>query len=339
MSGMETVTAAQKGPQTAHRHLMAWAYHVQKGIHEEVSLEAISDALEHDSLLWLDITAPQAEDLRLLEEEFHLHPLALEEMLTPHPRPKCMEFAKAYVLVMFAVDAAANLELHFREVVIYMGTNFLVTTHNEPFPEIEECVRRWRANAMPHKEAIAAPLYSLLDTLVDGYFPVIDQITEMVESVEDHIFAGDRPVQGQEIFRLKKDLLALRRVVSGQRDALNLILRQDLPIIPEASLLYFQSVYDHLVRLVESVDTYRDLLSSAMDLHLSVLSNRMNQVMKTLTVISTILMSASLIAGIYGMNFENMPELHTRYGYYGALGGMAAIAGLLVVYFKRKNWF
>jgi magnesium transporter len=93
------------------------------------------------------------------------------------------------------------------------------------------------------------------------------------------------------------------------------------------------------VRLVESVDTYRDLLSSAMDLHLSVLSNRMNQVMKTLTVISTILMSASLIAGIYGMNFENMPELHTRYGYYGALGGMAAIAGLLVVYFKRKNWF
>lgn len=321
------------------RRLIAWAYNAREGIHEHVLPDAISERLtDGDALLWLDITAPQPDDMALLQEEFNLHPLALEEVVLPHTRPKCAEFPGFYVMVMYAA-ALEGSHVRLREVVIYVGQRFLITAHPEAFPEIEECVRRWRANADIHRKTIAVPLYALLDTLVDGYFPVIDQVAEAVEDLEDRIFSGDGEVHGPAIFALKKDMLALRRAVAGQRDALNLLLRQDVSLFSEESILYFQSVYDHLVRLVESIDTYRDLLSSAMDMHLSVLSNRMNQVMKTLTAISAILMSVTLVAGIYGMNFKNMPELGLRYGYYGALGLMAVIAVSLVLYFRRIKWF
>jgi len=321
------------------RRVIAWAFHPREGVHKHIPPEEISERLaDKESLLWLDITDPQAKDMALLEEEFGIHSLALEEVVLPHTRPKCSEFPGFYVMVMYAA-ALQNHHVDLREVIIYIGQRFLITAHREPLPEVEECVRRWRANQALHSDTIAAPLYSLLDTLVDGYFPVIDQIAEDVEALEDRIFSGDAAPHGPHIFGLKKDMLALRRAVVGQRDALNLVLRQDVTLLPDESLLYFQSVYDHLVRLVESIDTYRDLLSSAMDMHLSVLSNRMNQVMKTLTAISTILMSVTLIAGIYGMNFKNMPELHLRYGYYGALGVMIVIAVSLIAFFRRIKWF
>jgi magnesium transporter len=321
--------------------LTALAFYPEKGVHEHIVPEAISDLLEEkDSLLWFDITAPKPDDMRLLQDELGLHPLALEEAITPHPRPKAAEFPGFYLMVMYAVDRLPEEPVHLREVVIYIGSRFLVTAHREAFPEIDECVRRWQANTALRRESIAAPVYSLLDTLVDGYFPVIDAIAEQVDALEDRLFAGEGDAtQSSGLFTQKKDLLALRRVVAGERDALNLLLRQDVPLFAESILLYFQSVYDNLVRLTESIDTYRDLLSSAMDMHLTVLSNRMNRVMKTLTIVSTMLMSASLIAGVYGMNFAHMPELHWRYGYFGALGAMALVTGGLALFFRRIKWF
>jgi magnesium transporter len=326
------------------RSLTAQVYHPEEGIHQEILPEAISEALVNPSMLvWLDITAPTAADMSLLEEEFRLHPLALEEIITPHPRAKCEEYPGFYVLVMYAADHSSDPQaeerLRLREVVIYISQQFLITTHREPFPEINECVRRWQSNASLHGATISVPVYSLLDTIVDGYFPILDHIAEDVDEIQDNLFAGNGVTHSQTLFSLKKEMLTLRRVLVGQRDALNLILRQDVRVFPEASILYFQSVYDHLVRLVESVDTYRDLISSAMDMHLSIISNRMNQVMKTLTVISTILMSATLIAGIYGMNFKNMPELNWHNGYYMALGAMLAIAVGLAVFFRKIKWF
>lgn len=344
------------------RRICAWVDHPGEGIHEAIPPEAISDALEHpQTRLWLDITDPEPEDTHLLLEEFGLHPLALEEITSPHTRPKCVEFDGLYVLVMYAAgrgedivrenaptataplpglaDAAENDATLLRQVVIYIGRNYLITAHEEPFPEIDECVRRWRSQTGLKEEGVAAPLYSLLDTLVDGYFPIMDTLVERIEELEERIYEGsDEEARGPEIFRLKKVLLSLRRVLAGQRDALNLMLRQDVPVLPPSSLLFFQSVYDHLVRLVESIDTYRDLLSSAMDMHLSILSNRMNQVMKTLTAISTCLMSAALISGIYGMNFKQMPELRWQYGYPMAIGIMVVVAGGLLWYFRRIKW-
>jgi magnesium transporter len=333
----EIAVAVREAIAERPHHVRALSYHPGQSVHEIIPSEAISEALADNCLLWVDISDPQPEDREMLAEEFHLHPLALEEMFAEHPRPLCAEYPDAYVLVMYAVEKTATLEtpLVFREVILYIGKNYLVTVHREPFPEIEEVVRRWQSNTMVQKDSIAVPLYALLDTLVDNYFPLVDGIADRVEDLEDEIFASNGQVQATSLFALKKSLLTLRRVVSGQREALNLLLRQDLSLFTEGSQLYLQSVYDHLVRVTESIDTYRDLLSSAMDMHLSVLSNRMNQVMKTLTVFSTILMSAGLIAGIYGMNFEYMPELHLHNGYYGALGAMVVVGIGLFFYFKR----
>jgi magnesium transporter len=322
------------------RRVTALAYHPERGVHEHIPPESISDVLAHqDTLLWLDITAPEPSDIQLLQEEFSLHPLALEEVITAHPRPKCAEYPGFYVLVLYAAEWKPPEAIRLRELVVYLGRQFIITAHREPFPEIEECVRRWRSNTALQDESIAAPLYSLVDTIADTYFPVVDLIAEKVDEVEDQLYEGREMTQKSEIFSLKRDLIALRRVAAGERDALNLLLRQDVPLFAEGHILYFQSVYDHFVRLVESIDSYRDLLSSAMDIYLSVVSNRLNQVMKTLTILSTMLMSASLIAGIYGMNFRHMPELKLYYGYYGVLGGMALIAALLALLFRRMKWF
>jgi magnesium transporter len=241
--------------------------------------------------------------------------------------------------VMYAAGRTASGSMDLREVAIFVGRKFLVTAHRGVLPEIEECIQRWKTASGIPSDSIAVPLYSLLDTVVDGYFPLVDSMAETYEDLEDSIFAGAGVPHAGDLFEHKKEMLTLRRVLTAERDALNQLLRQDLRILPDSSIIYFQSVYDHVVRLVETVDTYRDLLSSAMDMHLSVVSNRLNQVMKTLTVVSTILMSASLIAGIYGMNFQYMPELHWRYGYFAALGLMALVASLLYSVFKRLRWF
>jgi magnesium transporter len=327
-------------PAPAARHVTALALYPEDGSHEEIPPERISDVLAGDkALLWLDITAPEPEDARLLQAEFHLHPLAVDEAFAGHVRPKCLSLPEVYVLIMYAADKPAGGEVHLREVVIFVGKRYLITLHREAFPEIDECVRRWKENRMQGNNTIAAPLYSLLDTIVDGYFPVLDAISESVEELETRLFEGQNgSTHATGLFQLKREMLALRRVSSGQRDAMNIMLRQDMPLMEEGSLVFFQSVYDHLVRIAETIDTYRDLLSSAMDLHLSVISNRMNQVMKTLTVVSTILMSASLIAGIYGMNFKHMPELGMRYGYYGALGAMGVVIVGLLVFFRKQKW-
>jgi len=315
------------------------AYSARDGFNPRVKLAEISDIVaQYDTLLWLDILDPKEEDVRMLHDELGIHALALEEVMGSHPRPKCVEYAGYYVLVMYAVSSTESGEPHLREVVAFVGQKFIVTTHREPFPEIDECLRRWEANHDLQATSVAAPLYSFLDTIVDGYFPVLDRLTEHVEELEDEILSKDLDGPPTGLFTIKREMIDLRRVVSAQRDAINTLMRQDIQLFPEGSIIFFQSVFDHLVRQVETIDVYRDLLSTAADMHLSVISNRLNQVMKTLTAWSIILMAGSLIAGIYGMNFKYMPELHSRYGYFVALAAIATLAGSLVFYFRRIKW-
>jgi len=181
-------------------------------------------------------------------------------------------------------------------------------------------------------------VYSLLDALVDGYFPVIDEIAEQVEAVEDSMFNPRSPSHLPEIFGLKRELLNLRRVLAPEREVLNVLIRRDNPVLGESTLVYFQDVYDHIIRVLDSVDLYRDQLSGLLDAHLSVVSNRLNSTMKRMTALATILMSVNLVASNYGMNFDNMPELHWQYGYSFALGLSCVVALILAIVFKRIDW-
>jgi lipoprotein signal peptidase len=180
--------------------------------------------------------------------------------------------------------------------------------------------------------------YLLTDSIVDDYMPLLDVLSDRMDDLEDQIFGEFQPESIQEIFRIKKQLLFLRRTVTPLRDVFNTMLRREQPIFPRETHVYFQDVFDHIIRVADTIDTLRDMLSSTMDAYLSIQGNRMNQIMKRLTSISTVLMSATLVAGIYGMNFDYMPELHWRFGYVGALAAMLAVGLVLYFYLRKVKW-
>jgi magnesium transporter len=178
----------------------------------------------------------------------------------------------------------------------------------------------------------------LIDSIVDDYMPLLDTLSDRMDDLEDQIFVEFQPEALEEIFRIKKDLLFMRRSVTPLRDVFNTLLRREQPIFSRETHVYFQDVFDHLIRVADTIDTLRDMLGATMDAYLSVSGNRMNVVMKRLTSISTILMSVTLISSIYGMNFKYMPELDTRYGYAGALCSMVAVGVAIYLFFRKIKW-
>jgi len=301
----------------------------------------IDRALAADGkVVWVDVLDPTDSDFARLAEELGFHPLSLEDCRTAHQRPKIEEYKGYYFVVLYeveVVDERRSIEL--RELNIFLGSNFLVTVHSQPLRAVETAVRLWPQ--WVDRGTAAGPgllAYLLIDATVDDYFPLLDEISDRMDDLEDEIFGDFKPETIEEIFRMKKHLLFLRRSTAPLRDVFNTLMRREQPIIPREIHVYFQDIFDHLVRVIDTIDTLRDILGSVMDAYLSVSGNRMNMVMKRLTTISTILMSVTLIAGIYGMNFDVMPELKWRFGYVWALGSMIAVGLAVYFYFRKIKW-
>lgn len=305
-----------------------------------VSPEAISELREHPELtLWFDLLRPGPAEIQLLRDEFGFHQLALEDATRAHQRPKVDSYGNYYFVVFYCLDMDDTThELCTTPIYMFIGKNYVVTVHNEPVAQLQETLRRWQSPSSPLGQDVGSLVYALLDAIVDEYFPLMDQIADLAEELEDHIFDEFDDAALQQIFKLKKDLLQIRRVVAPERDVLNIMLRRDIAVFDQHDIVYLQDVYDHIVRTTDAIDNYRELLSSALDSFLSVQSNRLNQVVKVLTVTSIVLMSVTLVAGIYGMNFKYMPELEWRYGYAWALGLMVAIAVGTITLFRRLKW-
>ncbi len=296
---------------------------------------------EPHTILWLDLLSPSEQELKKLGNEFKLHPLAIEDASHEHQRPKVEEYEQFYFVVFYAAHLDAQEQgLEVSEVDMFLGANFLITVHDKPLPELEEVEQRWTRNVKQLEWGIGVLLYSMLDTFVDRYFPVVDNMVDQAEEIEDRLFSGTirQKAFAQELLELKKRFLTLRRIVTPERDVLNVLTNRDTPIFDEHASVYFRDVYDHITRLADTIDLYRDQLSTTMDANLSIVSNDLNKVMRTLTAASIILMADSLLAGIWGMNFVNIPELHLEYGYFGALAVMAVLSFLLILFFKRLKW-
>ncbi len=300
----------------------------------------ISDyCLSEQSVVWADVSDPTSQDFIDLAEEFNFHPLSIEDCQNAHQRPKVEEYRGYYFIVLYEAELAGpDNRLELRELNIFLGKNFLVTVHSRPIRAIETAGRLWRewTDRAEHGSGLLA--YLLMDAIVDDYMPLLDLLSDRMDDLEDEIFGEFKPEAIEEIFRIKKQLLNLRRSVTPLRDVFNVILRREQPIFARETYVYFQDVFDHLIRVADTIDTLRDMLGSTMDAYLSVSGNRMNVVMKRLTSIATILMSVTLIAGVYGMNFERMPELGWKYGYIFALGSMFVVGFGLYLYLRKIKW-
>jgi magnesium transporter len=309
---------------------------------------------ERERVLWVDIAAPTEADWRMLADNFGFHPLALEDARNRNQRSKVDAYDGYLFLSIRAWSGEKaptdDLTDATTEIDIFLGPNYIVTIHDDPCEPLLETRRRWEQHPERMPEARGNPaylLYVLLDAVVDEYFPAVDAMDEEIDRIEMAVYApeaaGGRPTDEIDLkpaLRMKKHLLLLRQTIAPMRDVVNHLLRADDPrLIPPSLRIYLQDVYDHTLRLVEQVDLHRDILSGVMDAVMAQTSNRLNQTMKKMTGWSIILMSDALIAGIYGMNFKNMPELLRPNGYYGALFGMAALTVCFILLFRRIRWF
>ena len=312
--------------------------HSRDGAVQEVEPSTIDELLlDHRSLLWVDIQDPGPEDINILREEFAFHELALEDALRGHQRPKVEEYSDYYFLVVYAAAFESTGEIVTREIRCLWGKNYMVTLHEGVVAEVEAALQRWTTSHEHRQQGVAYQMYALLDAVMDGYFPLVDAMSERIEEIEDRLFQSDASVV-REVFSLRRQLLEARRVLAPSRDVLNELIRRDIPVFPPSLVPYLADVYDHAIRAIDTLDLHRDLLATAIESHLSVTSNRLNQSMRTLTAITIALMGPTLIAGIYGMNFRHMPELEWMFGYPWALALMAAAGGLAILLARRFGW-
>jgi len=306
----------------------------------DVPVEDLSEVrTEPGALVWVDVVSGTADEVAKMGEEFDIHPVALDDLQPEQQqRPKVEEYPGHVLLVGYGArqDAESHrVELH--ELDMIAGQNFLLTFHAGRPINAESVARRVTAHPELAREGSGFLLYVVLDELVDKFFPVLDAIGGQVEDLEEAVFAGRRDIQNQ-IFAIRKDLIAIRRVAGPMRDAMIVLLRRDLGLFSREAQRYLQDVYDHMIRIVESIEDYQDLAAGALDANLTVISNRVNSVARNLTAYAAIFAVITMISGIYGMNFEHMPELSWRFGYLWALGLMVLGAGGLWLYFKRKDW-
>lgn len=310
--------------------------------------EEIAAAHRAGKPFWVELDDRCSEADAFLMEVLHIHPLAVEDIWNDIGIPKVEDFGDYVQLVMHGVLEAdvegSEIPLKLSELDIVIGRNFLVThAHDERVCAITPVLAEIGRNARLLRKGPAWVAHAVLDRMVDEYLPVVNRFEGEIEELESYILGGKmragKPSVMRRVLRIKRSLQMLRRTTISQREILSRLARAEFDEIPREAMPFYRDIYDHFARVTELVDSYRELTTGLLEVHFSIQSHQMNEIMKRLTLISTIMLPLSLVAGIYGMNFKKVfPELDWEYGYFYALGLMAAIATGIIVYFKKKHW-
>ena len=305
------------------------------------SLAALRAQKDEPGITW--ITIDGLHNTELLEELgniFGLHPLVLEDILNTDQRPKMEDYCDYLYIVLRNFNGQGNGALTSEQISIILGKNFVLSFREKESSIFEPIQERLRNNKGRIRKSGADYLvHAIIDNIVDNYFIVLENLEEKIELLEDDLLKKPTPVMLQAIHDLKRELILLRKSLWPLREAISALERSDSPLISESTGIYFKDIFDHVIAVIDSVETFRDMLSGMLDIYLSSVSNRLNEVMKVLTIIATIFMPLTFLAGVYGMNFKFMPELEWHWGYFGVLGIMLAVALYMVYYFKKKKWF
>ncbi len=307
----------------------------------DVELDCVHTVLQQpDVFVWIGLYEPREELLRLLQQEFGLHDLAIEDAHCAHQRPKIERYGDSLFVVLRTAQMNTTLQkVEFGETHIFVGKRYLLSVRHGPSNPYTEL--RARAETMPHllRYGPGFVLYTLMDFIVDQYFPVIDALEGRLELLEDMVFGEkfNRETTAH-IYELQRELLQVKRVVAPLVEICNRLTRFEHPEIPEATHIYFRDVYDHIIRVNEMLDMLRELLTTTLEATFSLISITQNEVMKRFAGWAAIIAVPTMIAGIYGMNFEHMPELSMTYSYPALLLVTASICMALWLYFRRAGW-
>jgi magnesium transporter len=306
---------------------------------ESIDRDAIAGLLERDEYFWLDLTDPGEREVAALAKTFSFHPLALEDLVKRGQRPKLEDFGDYMFLVYYgAVETEAG-RIELEEVHAFLSGGYLVTSHERRCAPLEEARERFTAQT-PRSEQFV--VYRVLDGLTDSFFPILERLDDRMEQLDGEIFERPNPGQLEEITSLRRDLVALRRVVTPQRDLLARGIDDilEIPGLEADSRNYFRDVYDHAIRISDQIDSYRDLLAGSRDAYLSVVSNRLNQITKQLTVVATIFLPLSFIVGFFGQNFRWLVvniDTAEAFFIFGVGSLVLSVIGLLV-WFRRGSY-
>ena len=305
--------------------------------------------LDTESVSWVDMLGlGNKETWRQMGEVFNLHLIAQEDVVNVPQRPKVVDYEDHLLIIAWMVMIKPNSSnFHKEQVSFILGKHYLLTVQEEAdydcFDPVRDRIRKGQGAIRKNKADYLA--YTLLDSIIDGFFPVLEIYGEQIEELEDEVVAKPTRKTLEKIYKIRRELLTLRRAIWPQRDAINSLIRDGSDLISPEVRIYLRDCYDHTVQVMDMVETYRELSSGLMDVYLSSMGNKMNEIMKLLTVISSIFIPLTFVAGIYGMNFNteksplNMPELNWYLGYPLCLGLMGAIASGLVYFFWRRGWF
>ena len=290
------------------------------------------------TLLWVHLARPDAATLERVGTEFGIHPLALEDLRKQRQRPKVDTYEEQRHHV--AYEAAPDTEKGVAELQLVIGRNWIVSVHWEPTPMSDAVHGRIAAGDPSLTGSLAETVYLILDAVTDSYFPELDRLSDRIEVLEDEVIEQrPRPETLREVLGIKRLLLEQRRVLAPMRDMANALLRGDGQLVDRDTRPYYQDLYDHLVRVLDQLDLYRDLLAAVLDARAASVSNDLNATMRRLTAVTVVIMVPTLIAGIYGMNFRFMPELGQAWGYPFAIALMVGAALAALLFFRHKGWF
>ncbi len=285
---------------------------------------------------WADFESPDEEEIALLEQVFQFHPLAIEDCLHMMQRPK-LDYYEDYTF--FVVNGLNKTTMEAEEIDFFVGKNYVVSVHLKHSLEMDGAWDKVSAQKHMDSQGPISIAHLILDKITDEYFPAVYHIEDEIDLLEDNVEGYSTRVLMDRVFDIRKDLMKLRRLINSMRDLLYRILNSNHLKEFHEKKLYFDDIYDHLLKLSEMVESNLEVTSDMRDSYLAINSNRMNAIMMLLTVITTIFIPLTFIAGVYGMNFRYMPELEWRYGYFAVLGLMGIIGGIMFIWFKRKGWF
>ena len=310
----------------------------------EKKIGNIKDCLPHkksSTVTWINVSG--VHNTKIIEDVgkyFNIHPLVLEDIANTTKRPKVEEYDDyLFIILKMVYFNQETKDINVEQVSILIGKNYVISFEERHGDILEPLLNRIRNNKGRIRRLNSDYLcYSIIDTIIDHYFTILESIGEQIEDLEDNLIDNPEKKTLNSIYKLKQELVYLRKSIWPTREVVSWLQRTEHKLIDESVFIYLRDVYDHTVQVVETVETFRDLASGMLDLYLSTVSNKMNEVMKVLTIFAAIFIPLTFIAGVYGMNFDYFPELHWKFGYFGALGIMTLVVIIMIIFFKKKKW-